>query len=98
MRSKFDNHPFKREAERTFPWRVDIEVPPLGLGDRLTEMLGWCRARLAVQEWAQHGERWRPVGQAPREVVRFYFADPEQAEIFQTAWGGEISQREEAQA
>jgi hypothetical protein len=34
------------EAERRFPWRVDVLVPELGLQQRLTAMLDWVERRL----------------------------------------------------
>jgi hypothetical protein len=50
-------NPRKREAERTFPHCVDIRVPPDGLGGRLNEMLTWCRERVVLDAWAEHGHR-----------------------------------------
>jgi hypothetical protein len=35
------------QAERRFPWRVDVLVPELGLQQRLTAMLEWVERRLA---------------------------------------------------
>jgi hypothetical protein len=43
-----DRNRFQRDAERRFPIKVDIPVPPGGLGRRLTDMLDWCHANVAA--------------------------------------------------
>lgn len=41
---------FKQAAERMYPYKVDVPVPPTGLGKRLTATFGWCPvARLATR-------------------------------------------------
>jgi hypothetical protein len=34
----------RREAERQYPHRVDIPVPPMGAGQALNDMIAWCAA------------------------------------------------------
>jgi hypothetical protein len=50
----------RRAAEAKFPYRIDIPVPVGGLGNRLTEMLMWCRENIPAGAWAQHGHSERP--------------------------------------
>jgi len=52
-----DRNSFQKAAERKFPIKVDVPVPPGGLGRRLTDMLDWCHANVAAGGWAQ-----RPSG------------------------------------
>jgi hypothetical protein len=42
----------RRAAEAKFPYRIDIPVPVGGLGNRLTEMLMWCRENIPAGAWA----------------------------------------------
>ena len=77
----------RQQVERAFPFRVDVEVPPFGLGKRLDAMLAWCREHVPAGEWDQHGwqERRGPMAD-PRHWSRFYFADERQAEAFLGFW------------
>jgi hypothetical protein len=76
------------QAERRFPWRVDVPVPGLGLQQRLTAMLDWCERRLggALDGWDQHGIT------IPIHVARFYFVGAADALAFVSEWGGEVWQ------
>jgi hypothetical protein len=91
MMARYKTPTFKQMAERTFPWRVDIDVPGFGLGPRLDQMHAWCRERGC--EWEQHGyQRPRP-GEVPQHVVRFYFSERGDALAFLLRWDGELSKR-----
>ena len=59
-----DRNSFQKAAERKFPIKVDIPLPPGGLGRRLTDMLDWCHANVAAGAWAQHGHQDAQEGRA----------------------------------
>ena len=40
------------EAERRFPCRIKLGVPPGGLGERLTEMQAWLDENCGEDGWA----------------------------------------------
>jgi hypothetical protein len=71
----------KRDAERRFPHKVDMRVPPDELVVRVRGMVAWCWQRAAPGAWEQHGEG----GPSP-DVVRFYFMDARVAEAFKGRW------------
>jgi hypothetical protein len=80
-------HPFKDEAERRFPFKIDVPVPEIGLGRDLTAMLEWCRQRMREDAWAYHSHTSRPSrGKAPVHTARFYFAVEAHAEAFAQRW------------
>jgi hypothetical protein len=80
-------HPFKDEAERRFPHKVDIPVPGNGLSRDLTAMLDWCRERVPEAGWAYHGHTARPrKGEVRLHYARWYFADATDAEAFRQQW------------
>jgi hypothetical protein len=83
-----DRNSFQKAAERKFPIKVDIPVPPGGLGRRLTDMLDWCQANVAAGEWAHHGHQERRKGERPADFTRWYFANEADAETFRQQWGG----------
>jgi hypothetical protein len=88
-------HPFKDEAERRFPHKVDIPVPGNGLGRDLTAMLDWCRARVPQPAWAYHGHTARPSKRAaPVHSARWYFLKEADAEAFRGRWLTERSQQD----
>lgn len=83
----------RQRAERTFPWRVDVPVPELGLQERLPAMLGWCERRFGgLEGWDQHGITVGrdPTG-IPIDAARFYFSADADARAFLEAWGGILS-------
>jgi hypothetical protein len=41
-----------REAERRFPVRIRIAVPPEGLGSRLDQIIAWLDANCGADGWA----------------------------------------------
>ena len=77
----------ERSPDQRFPFRVDVAVPPVvGLGERLSMMLGWCRANIASGQWAYHGHSERTLGRIPIDFVRFYFMTKSDAELFRWRW------------
>ena len=48
MSRSADSASGKRAAEVKFPHRIDIPIPVGGLGNRLTEMLMWCRQNVGA--------------------------------------------------
>ena len=80
----------RRAAEIRFSHRVDILVPIGGRGNRLTEMLMWCRANVPAGAWDQHGHFERPIKRAVSAVLaRFYFANAADAEAFRKLWASD---------
>ena len=81
----------RKAAETKFPHRVDIPVPIGGLGNRLTEMLMWCRANVPAGTWDQHGHSERPkkARVMPAVSARFYFASEGDAEAFRKLWAAD---------
>jgi hypothetical protein len=76
----------KREAERRFLHRVDIRVPPTGLGGRLSAMLTWCRENVPAGAWKMHGHSEQKPAAIPPDYARFYFASEADAEAFRQRW------------
>ena len=89
MSRSVDSASGRRAAVAKFPHQVDIPIPVGGLGNRLTEMLMWCRANVAAGTWDQraYGERPRERGGIPAVAARFYFAKAADAESFRELWG-----------
>jgi hypothetical protein len=77
----------KKADDRRFPHRVDITVPPDGLGRRLDAMLVWCRENLEAGDWAKHGHSEHVPPSLPSHIARFYFAEAGTAEAFRRRWG-----------
>jgi hypothetical protein len=69
----------QREAERRYPVRVKIAVPPAGLGRQLEVMQGWLDATCSADGWAA-----APAASAGivNDAVAFYFADAAFAHAF----------------
>jgi hypothetical protein len=79
----------KRDAERRFPHKVDMRVPPDELAVRVRGMVAWCWQSAGPGAWEQHGHAdlsRRDVRGVPAEVVRFYFMDARVAEAFRGRW------------
>ncbi|MFZ0845660.1 MAG: hypothetical protein WAM62_07695 [Pseudolabrys sp.] len=75
-------------AERRYPCRVDIVVPPFGLGQRLDAMTERCRASFAAKTWEEHGHRERPgTALTPIDYARFYFESQDAERAFRSKWG-----------
>ena len=85
---------YQAMAERRFRHRVDIEVPALGLGQRLTTMLDWCGSNVSPDDWAQHGYLDMTTASRPTDYTRFYFACPVIAKIFSRTFNGYLRERE----
>lgn len=76
----------KREAEARFPYKVDILIPAMGLGNQLTDMVIWCRENVTAGEWAQHNHSEHRKDEASIAYARFYFASETIAEAFRRQW------------
>ena len=72
----------KREAERQLPHTVDVPVPPEGFGNRINEMVAWCRDNIQPDGWENHGHSEKRPGEIARDFARFYFANAANADIF----------------
>ena len=83
-----DRTTFQREAERRFPYRVDIPVASGGFG-RQTELHDGWRSHVAAGQWAQHGcVARRDDRGVPLDFTRWYFMAAADAEAFRRQWGG----------
>ena len=81
------HHPMKLAAERNFPVRVDIPVPPVvGLGNRIKEMEAWCRSNFHTDQWAHHNHSEKEPGQIAKDYARFYFLTEADADLFRWKW------------
>ncbi|MDJ0943617.1 MAG: hypothetical protein QNJ30_09140 [Kiloniellales bacterium] len=77
---------FKQRAERLYPYKVDITVPPEGLGKRLDQMFNWLGCDgLRIPVWDQHGHS--EPGNPPKHFARFYFVSEKQAKDFEKEFG-----------
>jgi hypothetical protein len=76
----------KREAERRYPHRVDVPVPPGGLGNRINLMNDWCRANFHADQWAHYGHSQKEAGQIAEDYARFYFLSKADADLFRWKW------------
>jgi hypothetical protein len=77
----------RRDAERKYPHRVDIPVPPMGLGKQLDDMIEWCGERFT--DWTHAGitdKSRRDAQGIPMNFARFYFMDEAAAEEFRARW------------
>ena len=88
-----------QQAERDFPSRVDVLIPPDGLGKHLDDMFEWLGAGgLRIPVYTSHGfQEWRGTGEAPRHFLRFYFYDMKDAQGFVDHFqelGAELSERD----
>jgi hypothetical protein len=70
---------FQREAERIFPVRVRIAVPPEGFGRQLTVMHAWLDEVCGGAGWSS-----APAGLTGvvNDAVAFYFDDTALAQAF----------------
>jgi hypothetical protein len=69
------HHPGKRAAEQNFPHRVDVPVPPGGLGNRLNQMLAWCVMNIRAEDWEQHGASVKEGGTNRGRLCEVLFSD-----------------------
>jgi hypothetical protein len=69
----------QREAERQYPVRVRIAIPPQGLGRQLEIIRAWLEETCGIDGWATS-----PAGLAGllNDAIAFYFADAAFAHAF----------------
>ena len=70
-------------AERTFPVRVRIGVPPGGPGQRYSQITDWLDANCGAEGWALTPAGIRGV---LNDAVSVYFADATLASAFVARW------------
>jgi hypothetical protein len=70
-------------AERTFPMRIRIGVPPEGLGQRHTQITAWLDENCGSDRWAMTPSGMRGV---LNDAVSIYFADATLASAFVARW------------
>src|SRR5215212_6000788 len=71
------------EAERRFPVRIRVAVPPHGLGARLDEIKAWLDANCGADGWAITPAGLRGV---VNDAVAVYFPDTALATAFVARW------------
>ena len=71
------------EAERRFPVRIRIGVPPEGLGGRLDQMRAWLDGNCGADGWALTPSGVRGV---LNDALSIYFLDPTLASAFVARW------------
>jgi len=71
------------EAERRFPVRLRIGVPPRGLGTRLDELKAWLDDNCGAGGWAMTPSGLRGV---LNDAVAVYFCDAALASAFVARW------------
>ena len=70
-------------AERRFPVRIRIGVPPGGFGQRYTEMTSWLDENCGSDGWAMTPSGMRGV---LNDAVSIYFLDATLASAFVARW------------
>jgi hypothetical protein len=70
-------------AERRFPVRIRIGVPPSGLGQRHTQMTAWLDENCGADSWTMTPSGTRGV---LNDAVSIYFADATLANAFVARW------------
>jgi hypothetical protein len=71
------------EAERRFPVRIRIGVPPDGLGYRLDGIKAWLDENCGANGWAMTPSGIRGV---LNDALSIYFGDPTLASAFIARW------------
>ena len=71
------------EAERRFPVRIRIGVPPDGLGTRLNRITAWLEENCGADGWAITPSRL-PGGVS--DAIAVHFGDPALAGAFIARW------------
>jgi len=77
------------DSELRFAHKIDVAVPPTGLGERFNAMLDWCGERLHPDFWNCHGHTdpaRRDASGQPMDFTRFYFLEQADAAAFRHAW------------
>ena len=82
-------------AERRFPVRIRIGVPPEGLGRRHTQITAWLDENCGADGWAMTPSGTRGV---LNDALSIYFPDPALASAFVARWcmGYKVETREGA--
>jgi len=71
-------------AERRFPVRIRIAVPPSGLGQRYTQITAWLDGNCGADAWAMTPSGTRGV---LNDAISIYFADGRwRACLFVSRW------------
>jgi hypothetical protein len=70
-------------AERRFPVRIRIDVPPSGLGQRHTQITAWLDENCGADGWAMTPSGTRGV---LNDALSIYFADAALASAFVARW------------
>ena len=70
-------------AERRFPVRIRISVPPAGLGQRHTQITAWLDENCGADGWAMTPSGTRSV---LNDALSIYFAEPTLASAFVARW------------
>ena len=70
-------------AERRFPVRIRIAVPPAGLGQRYTQITAWLDENCGADGWAMTPSGTRGVLNDPLSI---YFGDAALASAFVSRW------------
>ena len=70
-------------AERRYPVRIRVGVPPEGLGRRLTAMTAWLDENCGADGWAMTPSGMRGV---LNDAVSIYFLDATLASAFVARW------------
>jgi len=71
------------EAERRFPVRIRIGVPPDGLGSRLDQIKAWLNENASVNGWVMTPSGIRGV---LNDAASIYFADVTLSGAFVARW------------
>jgi hypothetical protein len=71
------------EAERRFPCRIKLGIPPGGLGTQLTEMHAWLDENCGADGWVMTPAGLRGV---VNDAVAIYFLDAALAAAFVSRW------------
>jgi len=75
--------PMVTVADRRFPVRIRIAVPPGGLGQRYTQITAWPDENCGAQGWAMTPSGTRGV---LNDALSIYFADATLASAFVARW------------
>jgi len=70
-------------AERRFPVRIRIAVPPSGLGQRYTQITAWLGENCGADGWVMTPSGTRG---ALNDALSIYFADAALASAFVARW------------
>ena len=70
-------------AERRFPVRIRIAIPPGGLGRRHAQMIAWLDENVGADGWAMTPSGTRGV---LNDAISIYFADAMLASAFVARW------------